>query len=98
VFTCFAAARATKFLKDYQAAGLQGRIPLYGSGFLTDGVLEAGDAANGIQTTLHYADSLDKPNDKSFRLAYAKTYKLRPDVYAVQATERHRCSPRDLPA
>jgi branched-chain amino acid transport system substrate-binding protein len=85
VFTFFAAAGATKFLKDYQAAGLQGKIPLYGSGFLTDGVLEAaGDAANGIETTLHYADALDNAKDKTFRLAYAKTYKLQPDVYAVQ--------------
>jgi len=33
---------------------------------------------------LHYADGLETPKDKSFRLAYAKTYKLQPDVYAVQ--------------
>ena len=35
-------------------------------------------------TTLHYADSLDTPRDNAFRLAYAKAYKLQPDVYAVQ--------------
>jgi branched-chain amino acid transport system substrate-binding protein len=35
-------------------------------------------------TTLHYADALNTPRDKAFRLAYAKTYKLQPDVYAVQ--------------
>ncbi len=85
VYSFFAAAGAIKFLKDYQAAGLKGKIPLYGSGFLTDGVLEAvGDAAEGIETTLHYADSLDTPKDKTFRLAYVKAYKLQPDVYAVQ--------------
>src|SRR5690606_14283340 len=27
---------------------------------------------------------LDNPRDKAFRLAYAKTFKLQPDVYAVQ--------------
>ena len=43
-------------------------------------------------TTLHYADSLNTPRDNNFRLAYAKTYKLQPDVYAVQATTRRRCS------
>jgi branched-chain amino acid transport system substrate-binding protein len=35
-------------------------------------------------TTLHYADSLNTPRDNAFRLAYAKAYKLQPDVYAVQ--------------
>jgi branched-chain amino acid transport system substrate-binding protein len=81
----FAGGGAAKFLKDYAAAGLKGKIPLYGSGFLTDGVLDAvGDAAEGIETTLHYADSLNTPRDNAFRLAYAKTFKLQPDVYAVQ--------------
>jgi branched-chain amino acid transport system substrate-binding protein len=85
VYTFFAGGGAVKFLKDYQAAGLKAKIPLYGSGFLTDGVLDAvGDAAEGIETTLHYADSLDTPKDKTFRLAYAKAYKMQPDVYAVQ--------------
>ncbi len=85
VYTFFAGGGAVKFLKDYQAAGLKGKIPLYGAGFLTDGVLDAaGDAAEGIETTLHYADSLDLAKDKAFRLAYAKTFKMQPDVYAVQ--------------
>lgn len=85
VVAFFAGGAAAKFLKDYAAAGLHGKIPLYGSGFLTDGVLDAvGDAAEGVETTLHYADGLDFKKDKAFRLAYAKTYKLQPDVYAVQ--------------
>lgn len=85
VFTFFAGGGAVKFVKDYAAAGLNKAIPLYGSGFLTDGNLEAqGADAEGIFTALHYADSLNVAKDKSFRLAYAKTYKLQPDVYAVQ--------------
>ena len=35
-------------------------------------------------TALHYADALDTPRDNAFRLAYAKAYKLQPDVYAMQ--------------
>ena len=67
------------------AAGLNKTIPLYGPGFLTDGTLEAqGADADGLMTTLHYADALNLPRDTAFRLAYAKTYKLQPDVYAVQ--------------
>jgi branched-chain amino acid transport system substrate-binding protein len=84
VFSFFAGAGAAKYLKDYAAAGLMGKIPLYGPGFLTDGVLEAiGGAAEGVETTLHYADGLDTPKNKTFRLNYAKTFKLQPDVYAV---------------
>jgi len=85
VFTFFAGGGAVKFVKDYSAAGLKKTIPLYGSGFLTDGTLEAqGADADGLLTTLHYADNLPNKRDQSFRLAYAKTYKLQPDVYAVQ--------------
>jgi branched-chain amino acid transport system substrate-binding protein len=85
VYTFFAGGGAVKFVKDYAAAGLKKSIPLYGAGFLTDGTLEAqGADAEGLFTTLHYADSLGKPRDDAFRLAYAKTYKLQPDVYAVQ--------------
>jgi branched-chain amino acid transport system substrate-binding protein len=85
VYTFFAGGGAVKFVKDYAAAGLKDKIPLYGAGFITDGTLEAqGDSANGMFTTLHYADSLNTPRDNTFRLAYAKAYKLQPDVYAVQ--------------
>ena len=85
VFTFFAGGGAVKFVKDYAAAGLKKSIPLYGSGFLTDGTLDAqGADADGLFTTLHYADGMNTPRDNAFRLAYAKTYKLQHDVYAVQ--------------
>jgi len=85
VFVFFAGGGGAKLIKDWQAAGLKGKIGLYGSGFLTDGILDAvGDAAEGIETTLHYGDGIETPKNKTFRLNYAKTYKLQPDVYAVQ--------------
>lgn len=81
----FAGGGAAKFIKDYAAAGLKDKIPLYGSGFLTEGVLDAaGPAADGIITTMHYSDSLETPRNKQFRLEYAKTFRSQPDVYAVQ--------------
>jgi branched-chain amino acid transport system substrate-binding protein len=81
----FAGGGAAKFLRDFAAAGLNKNIQLYGSGFLTEGVLEAaGPAADGVLTTMHYSDSLDTPRNKKFRLDYAKTFKSQPDVYAVQ--------------
>jgi branched-chain amino acid transport system substrate-binding protein len=85
VYAFFAGGGAVKFVKDYAAAGLNRTIPLYGPGFLTDGTLEAqGAAAQGLLTTLHYADGLDLPKDKAFRADYNKTYRMAPDVYAVQ--------------
>jgi branched-chain amino acid transport system substrate-binding protein len=85
VFVFFAGGGAVKFVKDYAAAGLKGKIPLYGTGFLTDGTLEAqGADAQGLVTALHYADGLNTPKDNAFRAAYKKAYNAEPDVYAVQ--------------
>lgn len=81
----FAGPGAAKFIADYAAAGLKGKIPLYGSGFLTDGVLQAvKEQAQGLMTTLHYADSLPSKRDQTFRTQYATQFKMQPDVYAVQ--------------
>jgi branched-chain amino acid transport system substrate-binding protein len=85
VFAFFAGGGAVKFVKDYAAAGLNKTIPLYGSGFLTDGVLDAqGEAANGMKTTLHYADNLDNPANKAFLTAFKAKTKMDGDIYAVQ--------------
>ena len=85
VFVFFAGAGAAKFVSDYAAAGLKNTIPLYGPGFLTDGNLAAmGGAGEGLLTTLHYADGLKNAKDTAFRTKYAMTYKIQPDVYAVQ--------------
>lgn len=85
VFTFFAGGGAIKFVKDYDAMGLRGEIPLLGSGFLTEGTLEAqGPAAEGVMTTLHYAEQLDVPANQAFREAFNTEYGHYPDIYAVQ--------------
>lgn len=86
VYTFFAGGGAVKFVQDYAAAGLKDKIPLLGAGFLTDGTLQAqGEAAQGLMTTLHYADDLNTDVDNKFRAEYTKRFpKLPPDVYAVQ--------------
>ena len=85
VYSFMAGGGAVKLVKDYAAAGLNKSIPLYGPGFLTDGTLDAqGDTAQGMLTTLHYADGLNTPKDNAFRAAYAQAFKLQPDVYSVQ--------------
>jgi branched-chain amino acid transport system substrate-binding protein len=85
VYVFFAGGGAVKFVKDWAAAGLKGKIELVGPGFLTEGVTKAqGAAAEGIRTTLHYADTLDNPANKKFRAAYKKAYGKEADVYGVQ--------------
>ncbi|HEY0478128.1 MAG TPA: ABC transporter substrate-binding protein [Kofleriaceae bacterium] len=86
-FCFFAGAEAVAFVKQYAQFGLASQIPLYGSGFLTEGaaVLAAqGDAALGIQTTLHYSSELDNPANKDFVAAWKAKYKDPPAVYGVQ--------------
>ncbi len=81
----FAGGGAVKFVKDYAASGLNKTIPLYGAGFLTDGTLAAqGDAANGVRTTLHYADDLDIPANVAFLKAFKDKTGNAGDIYAVQ--------------
>jgi branched-chain amino acid transport system substrate-binding protein len=81
----FAGGGAVQFVKDYAAAGLRDKLPLCGSGFLTEGVLKPqGAAAEGIQTALHYGDGLDNAKNTAFRAAFKTKTGREADVYAVQ--------------
>ena len=85
VFAFFSGGGAIKFLKDYEAAGLKSKIPLYGPGFLTEGVEKAaGSAAEGIKTTLHYASNLDNSENHKFRADYKAAFGAEADVFSVQ--------------
>ncbi|SEH00193.1 branched-chain amino acid transport system substrate-binding protein [Nonomuraea solani] len=87
VYGFYAGAEAVSFVKQYQQFGLAESIPLYGTGFLTEGgVLDAqGEAAVGVKTSLHYSTELGTPRNKEFIAAYRKAYDEAPTVYAVQA-------------
>jgi branched-chain amino acid transport system substrate-binding protein len=79
----FAGGGAINFVKDYQAAGI--KVPLTGSGFLTEGVLgPQGAAAEGVETALHYGDGIDNPKNTAFRAAFKAKANREADVYAVQ--------------
>jgi branched-chain amino acid transport system substrate-binding protein len=79
----FAGGGAVQFVKEYKAAGI--KVPLCGSGFLTEGVLgPQGDAAEGIETALHYGDGLQNPKNDAFRKAFKDKTQRDADVYAVQ--------------
>lgn len=85
-FCFFAGSEAVSFVKQYKQFGLAGSVPLYGSGFLTEGgVLAAqGESALGVQTSLHYTSELDNPANKEFAEAYQQKFQAVPTVYAVQ--------------
>ncbi len=79
----FAGGGAVQFVKEYKAAGL--KVPLCGSGFLTEGTLQAqGEAAEGIETALHYGDGIDSVKNTAFRDAFKAKTQREADVYAVQ--------------
>ncbi len=85
VYSFFAGGGAAKYIKDYSAAGLKSSIPLWGAGFLTDGIESAvGAAGDGVKTVLHYADDIDNPENKKFRADFQAAYNSAADVYAVQ--------------
>ena len=85
-FCFYSGSEAITFVKQYQQFGLSGSSPLYGAGFLTEGsVLEQqGDAALGVQTTLHYTDQLDNPANKAFVEAYKAKYGASPSCFSTQ--------------
>jgi branched-chain amino acid transport system substrate-binding protein len=87
VFVFYAGGEAVSFVQQYADFGLKDTIPLYGSGFLTEGsVLDAqGPAAVGVQTTLHYSTEIDNPANEEFVAAYQEAYGELPTTYAVQA-------------
>ncbi|MFG1943953.1 ABC transporter substrate-binding protein [Nonomuraea sp. NPDC048826] len=87
VYSFYAGAEAVSFVKQYKQFGLAGDLPLYGTGFLTEGgVLDAqGEAASGVKTSLHYSTELDTPRNKEYVDAYRKAYDEAPTVYTVQA-------------
>ena len=95
VYVFFAGGGAVKFVKDYAAAGLNKTIPLYGAGFLTDGTLEAqGDAAQGLLTTLHYAEVSAIPRTRRSAKLTRRRTRPSPTSTRCRDTTRRSCSMR----
>ncbi|SDD31316.1 branched-chain amino acid transport system substrate-binding protein [Geodermatophilus telluris] len=84
-FVFYSGAEAVSFVQQYDAFGLKDAVPLYGSGFLTEGsVLEAqGQSAVGVQTTLHYSTEIDNEANTEFVEAYEAAYDEPPTVFGM---------------
>ncbi len=86
VFTFYAGGPAISFVKQYKKF-VGNDIPLYGSGFLTEGAVlqpEANDA-KGVYTSMNYAADLDNPANRAFASEYQKAYSTDPTTYAMSA-------------
>jgi branched-chain amino acid transport system substrate-binding protein len=87
VLALFVGRLALQFMKQYQEAGLLGKLPLLGGGTTTDeSVLpQMGDEALGTITALHYSQALDNPANHKFAKAFeAKAGKI--SSYYSEAT------------
>jgi branched-chain amino acid transport system substrate-binding protein len=76
VFGVFSGRSAIQFIRQYKEAGLKERLPLIGTGIMTDEQLlpSMGDEVLGIVTTTFYSGTLDTPANQRFAKAVrAKT-------------------------
>src|SRR5438874_3752632 len=79
VLALFVGRLALQFMKQYEEAGLHGKVPLLGGGTTTDeSVLpQMGDEALGTLTALHYSQAIDSPANQKFARAFeAKAGKI----------------------
>ncbi|MGL4743880.1 MAG: ABC transporter substrate-binding protein [Dermatophilaceae bacterium] len=85
VYCFYAGTAAVDFVKQYDQAGLKGKVPLYGAGFLTEGAVLAaqGSAATGVRTVMNYAPDLDNPANRTFAPAFQTKHQSAPNVYTV---------------
>jgi len=76
VFIGFAGIAALRFLKQYQDAGLHGKIPLLANQTAVDEALlrSMGDEALGVVSTMHYSAALDTPANRKFVAAYRQAF------------------------
>jgi branched-chain amino acid transport system substrate-binding protein len=72
VLALFVGRLALQFMKQYDTAGLKGKIPLLGGGTTTDeSVLpQMGDEAIGAITALHYSAAVNTPQNVKFARAF----------------------------
>jgi branched-chain amino acid transport system substrate-binding protein len=84
VYATFSGNDALRFLQQYRAFGLMGRIPLIGNGTLTDEhiLFQENDLAKGIITPLHYSAALNTDANRTFVRAYVRAYNRVPSYYS----------------
>lgn len=86
-YVFFAGGPAIKFVKEYDAFGLKGSVPLAGAGWLTSPLYldKEGDSAEGIVQSLNYVPTIDSEENKAFQDAFQAKHGRVASEFAVQA-------------
>jgi len=84
VLTMVAGASTIQFMKQYDEAGLRGKIPLIGGGPAVDEALlpSMGDEAIGVISPLIYSGALDTPANRRFAKEYRTRFGKVPSYFA----------------
>ena len=84
VLTMVAGVSTIQFFKQYQDAGLTGKIPLIGGGPAVDEALlpQMGDEALGVMTPLIYSAALDTPANRKFVKDYRAKFGKVPSYFS----------------
>ena len=84
VLTMIAGASTIQFMKQYDEAGLRGKIPLIGVGPAVDEALlpSMGDEAIGVISPLIYSGALDTPANRRFAKEYRARFGKVPSYFA----------------
>lgn len=92
VFFFLPGGMGINFLKQYEQAGLNQTIPLYGPAFSFDErILGAvGSAALGVKNGSQWTHDLDFPANREFVDAYRQAYGRMPTLYAAQGYDTAR--------
>ena len=87
VFIGFAGVASLRFLKQFEDAGLKGKIPVLANQTATDEALlrNMGDEAVGVVSAMNYSAALDLAPNRKFVAAYRKAFGSDPGYYSVGA-------------
>lgn len=86
LFTFMPGGLGISLIKQFNQAGLKGKIPILSAFTADEATLPAlGDAAEGIFGALTWAPDTDNPQNKKFVTGYEAAYHAVPASYAMQA-------------
>ena len=85
LFVFYPGGLGIAFLKQYQQAGLQGKIPIFSEDTMASELSFAavGDAALGVTQSGSWSYELDNPANKLFVAEFVKKYGRRPTAFAA---------------
>jgi branched-chain amino acid transport system substrate-binding protein len=86
LFTFMPGGLGISLIKQFNQAGLKGKVPILSAFTADEATLPAlQDAAEGIFGALTWAPNMDNPQNKKFVAEYEAAYKAVPASYAMQA-------------